>query len=404
LTSTDKGAFKTGRYRNLFAELGCSDDEVAARISEAYDRLFHGDPADQAMMFADGVNERGPLAYIKDIANNNVCSEGMSYGMMISVQLDRKDDFDALWNWTKTRMYHADAAHPCHGYFSWLVLPDGTVVDELPAPDGEEYMAMALFFAAHRWGDGEGIYEYSTEARNLLDVMRNRKPITGPIRGKERKTVVALFNPDVKIVRFSPDTNNFRINGDHTDPSYHLPAFYELWALWGPEKDRDFWSAAADVSRDFFVKTAHPKTALTPDYAEFDGSPKAASWDKGTANFRYDAWRTAINWSMDNGWWAKDPRQHDLSDKLLAFFESKGPLYGSVFTLDGKTINSDHSPGLVAANAVASLAATHSRARRFVEELWATRVPSGVTRYFDGMLFLMGLLHVSGYFRIHAPA
>jgi len=30
--------------------------------------------------------------------------------------------------------------------------------------------------------------------------------------------------------------------------------------------------------------------------------------------------------------------------------------------------------------------------------------PSGKWRYYDGMLFLMGLLHASGNFRIYAPA
>ena len=30
-----------------------------------------------------------------------------------------------------------------------------------------------------------------------------------------------------------------------TDPSYHLPAFYELWARWGPKEDRDFWAKSS---------------------------------------------------------------------------------------------------------------------------------------------------------------
>jgi oligosaccharide reducing-end xylanase len=54
-------------------------------------------------------------------------------------------------------------------------------------------------------------------------------------------------------------------------------------------------------------------------------------------------------------------------------------------------------------NAVASLAATQTRARSFVEELWRTRVPTGQYRYYDGMLYLLGLLHCSGEFRIWPP-
>jgi oligosaccharide reducing-end xylanase len=58
-----------------------------------------------------------------------------------------------------------------------------------------------------------------------------------------------------------------------TDPSYHLPAFYELWSRWGPKEDREFWKRAAETSRAFFVKTTNPETGLAPSYANFDGSP-----------------------------------------------------------------------------------------------------------------------------------
>ena len=51
------------------------------------------------------------------------------------------------------------------------------------------------------------------------------------------------------MVVFSPSSERPQF----TDPSYHLPAFYELWARWGPAADRDFWMEAAAASRDFFL-------------------------------------------------------------------------------------------------------------------------------------------------------
>jgi oligosaccharide reducing-end xylanase len=199
------------------------------------------------------------------------------------------------------------------------------------------------------------------------------------------------------MVRFSP-TIDVR---DHTDPSYHLPAFYELWARWGPVADRPFWSEAATVSRDFFQRTTHPATGLAPEYANFDGTPWASDWNPQSVHFRFDAWRTAMNWSVDWAWWAKDVRERQLSDRLQAFFESQGlSTHGNQFTLEGRQFGSEHSTGLVAMNAVASLAATHPRAQKFVEALWNTPVPSGRWRYYDGMLYLLGFLHSSGEFRI----
>ena len=403
-TPADEGAFTTGQYRDLFAELGHGRDETDRKIAEAYRQLFHGDPASEAILFPAGKNAQGQLAYILDVGNGDVRSEGMSYGMMVAVQLDHKEDFDSLWNWTKTYMYRADQAHPAYGYFSWQMRHDGTVIDAMPAPDGEEYLATALLFAAHRWGEGVGIYKYRTEALTILDHMKNRKPITGAIAGKGATTAVSLFHPEHKMVRFTPDSNNFAVNGDHTDPSYHLPAFYELWALWGPEADRSFWSDAARASRDFFIRTTHPNTGLSPDYANFDGTPKAASWDAGTATFRYDAFRTAMNWAVDAAWWAKDPRERELSDRILAFFEGQGPAYRATFTLDGKPTSTHSSQALRATNAVAALAATHPRAWRFVEALYNEKAPRGKWRYYDGMLYLMSMLHVGGRFRIYAPA
>ena len=69
----------------------------------------------------------------------------------------------------------------------------------------------------------------------------------------------------------------------------------------------------------------------------------------------------------------------------------------------GRPIGKERSLGLVATNAVASLAASDARAWRFVDELWSAQVPRGTWRYYDGMLYLMGLLHTSGQFRAYLP-
>ena len=112
------GAFATKRYRNLFLETGHSPKEIAAKIHAAFEQLFHGDPDTQTVYYQSGKNGNGTLAYLSDINNRDVRSEGMSYGMMIAVQLNKKAEFDALWNWSKTYMYQSSPAHPSYGYFS----------------------------------------------------------------------------------------------------------------------------------------------------------------------------------------------------------------------------------------------------------------------------------------------
>ena len=389
----------TGRYRNLFVEAGASGMEVEKKIGAAFQQLFHGDPKTEAIYYPAGRNANGDLAYILDVINNDVRTEGMSYGMTIAVQLDKKPEFDSLWNWAKTYMYRHEPGHPARGFFSWSMKVDGTPNDEMPAPDGEEYFTMALYFAAGRWGNGRGIYDYRAEADRLLTDMLHREVIAGQTK-RGPYTSGNMFEEKYKMVRYVPglERNGF------TDPSYHLPAFYELWARWAPPADRSFCAQAATASREFFWKVADPTTGLAPDYANFDGTPYTGRWNAGAANFRYDAWRTAMNWSVDWAWWAKDARERQLSDRLQAFFAKQGMAsYGSLFTLDGRPLNAGHSTGLVAMNAVASLAATSPRAKDFVKALWETPIPSGHGRYYDGMLYLLAMLHTSGEFRAWAP-
>lgn len=393
------GAAVSGQYRNLFAETGHSPAATRLKVDAAFAQLFHGQRDSETVFYPAGQNASGPLAYIYDTANHDVRSEGMSYGMMIAVQLGKKTEFDALWNWARTFMYQAGTNHPARGYFSWSVQTNGVANDVMPAPDGEEYFVTALFFASGRWGDGPGIYQYRAEAMRLLADLKDRATITGPVGG-DLRTGVALFSPAQKMVRFTPSIENC----EHTDPSYHVPAFYELWSKWTAKADRKFWADAALASRDFFQRSAHPVTGLCPDYANFDGTPWAAPWKRDSTDFRFDAWRTAMNWSVDWAWWAKDKREKDLSNRLLEFFATHDLThYGNQFTLAGQPLSANHSTGLIAMNAVAALAATDTRAKPFVEELWAAPVPAGPYRYYDGLLYLLGLLHCSGEFRVWTP-
>jgi oligosaccharide reducing-end xylanase len=376
------GAIASGVYHNLFRERGKSDAEIQAKLDAAWQQLFYGDDDAQRVYYPVG-----DMAYIMDIGNGDVRSEGMSYGMMIAVQLDKQDEFNRLWKWAKTYMYHGDG--PRKGYFAWHCSADGKLLDANSASDGEEWFATALFFAAGRWGNGAGIFDYRGEAQAILDTMLHK--------GAENNGVVtSMFDPQRKQVVFVPQGSN----ATFTDPSYHLPAFYELWARWA-DKDNQFWREAASASRAFFKTAAHPQTGLMPDYATFDGAPYPGEH----ADFRFDAWRAASNVAVDYAWFAADDWAVEHSNRLLAFFRRQGlSSYANQFTLDGKPLSSDHSPGLMAMNAVAALAASDPAAGEFVDALWNTPIPSGKWRYYDGMLYTLALLHASGNFRAYPPA
>jgi oligosaccharide reducing-end xylanase len=382
---THVGAFESNEYSNLFVKyLSKSDAEIKTKINAAWDQLFYGNDNFERVYYPVGED----MAYIEDIGNSDVRTEGMSYGMMIAVQLDKKEEFDRLWKWAKTYMYQSEG--PYQGYFAWHCTPEGEQLDANPASDGEEWFAMALLFASSRWGNGEGIFDYGSQAQEILDIMLHKEDTKSDL-------ATNMFNLEQKQVVFVPrlgPVSNF------TDPSYHLPAYYELWARWA-ERDNDFWRGAAQVSREHFKTAANPQTGLMPDYADFDGTPHGTDDHKV---FRFDAWRTLSNVAVDYAWFAADPWQVEQSNRVLEFLASQGmESYPNQFALDGTRLSGDHSTGLVSMAAVAALAADPEIGKPFVQALWDAQIPSGKWRYYDGMLYMLGFLHVSGRFRIYTP-
>jgi oligosaccharide reducing-end xylanase len=316
---------------------------------------------------------------------------------------------------------------------------DGTPRSTGAAPDGEEYYVMALYFAAHRWGNGRGIYDYQREADRILRGMRHHPllsatppfrihpqdppfiqpdtpwpspntrramaqaakegrpwPAPLPKRTPRPLTVGPMVDENHTMIRFVPETN---VPG--TDASYHLPAFYELWARWGPPQDRRFWAAAAQVSRELFVRVTGPQTGLSPDRSNLDMSTLNGR-DGQPVQFGYDSWRTVSNWSVDYSWWHKAAPEPVLSERLQKFLFGQGiHSFADRYTLAGQPLSMRHSPGMVATAAVGSLAAAPGPvSAAFLQELWDLPVPAGEQRYFDGMLYLMSMMHLGGQFRV----
>ena len=85
--------------------------------------------------------------------------------MMMCVQMDMKNEFDRVWNGQELICTWKMAI--LKGYLAWSCKTTGEKNDLGPAPDGEEF-CNGIVLASHRWGDGEGIFNYSQEARNIL--------------------------------------------------------------------------------------------------------------------------------------------------------------------------------------------------------------------------------------------
>ncbi|MDQ6903202.1 MAG: glycosyl hydrolase family 8, partial [Bacteroidota bacterium] len=158
----NKASFYSGVYPNVFLEAGYLPKDIDAKVDKAYYDLFEGT---NKIYFEVGDS----MAYVSDIKNHDARTEGLSYGMMIAVQLNKKEVFDKIWRWSKKYLQHHDG--PLKGYFAWSINPATMKKNsEGPASDGELYFITSLLFASNRWGNNSGI-DYYKDARYILDNM-----------------------------------------------------------------------------------------------------------------------------------------------------------------------------------------------------------------------------------------
>ena len=442
---------KATEYPNFFKELGYSDKEAKEKLNKIFDTLFYGSE-DERIYHPVGSD----MGYIEDTGNIDARTEGMSYGMMMCVQLDKKEEFDRIWKWARTYMYLNEGRNK--GFFCWSNSPSGTKNADGAAPDGEEYFAMALLFASHRWGDGEGIFNYGYEARRLLhDMIRPGDEIKKP-EGKDfednkdkalngecvdlrecddlrecvdlrecddkkqdenrDKTGRGMFDRDNHLIRFICEV-------DFTDPSYHLPHFYELFALWADPCDREFYKTAAKESRSFLHKACHPVSGLTAEYSYYDGKPFPYGQDIwGKHDWYYsDAYRTIMNIALDHIWFNADPWQVREGELFLDYFVNAAGEnnWDRILDWDG-TIREEkvlHPVAVIATNAAAAalvlddggegkdvcvmsceMEDKYNSARFCLEKFWNTPLRTGNRRYYDNCLYLFSFMLLSGNYRI----
>jgi oligosaccharide reducing-end xylanase len=393
----EKGASETGMYRNLFLEAGYSQQAIDEKLHKAYFDIFEG-PGRVYFEVGDS------MGYISDIKNHDVRTEGLSYGMMIAVQLNKKEVFDRIWRWSAKYSQHQGGARDA--YFAWSLDPKtGNKFSEGSASDGELYFITALLFASNRWGNESGINYYG-EARRILNAMWSKDGTEG---------VTNLINIENKQITFVPDKKGY----NWTDPSYHIPAFLEVWAEYANDGHEQFYRDCADTSRAFLHRACNNETGLNADYTDFSGKVMNF-WGKHGA-FRYDSWRVPMNIAMDYSWYARDKKwQQDYCRRIQNFFYCRGiHTFEDQFNIDGTLPEwilpagkegyqkLRHSIGLIATTAAASLMGTQNKSWKFIDEVWNAKLETYEDGYFDpyydGLLYLFSLMHLSGNYRIITP-
>jgi endo-1,4-beta-D-glucanase Y len=342
-TIPGNGCTAPAAYGNLFISLlGETQAQSDAKVAAAWSQLFSGSGGNTIFYTGPGAGE----AYVEDVADNAVRSEGQSYGMMIALQLNHQTEFDELWTFVKNHMWKSGNT------ISWQTSTSGSVTGSGGAPDGDEWFAAALVFAHNRWGDTSGKYNYGTEAQKTLDLVRTTD-----------------FNQSLHLVRYYTGTD-----GNGTDASYMLPAFYQTWACFDTA-NAAFWNSALTATRAW-LQTAAGSTGNIGDQSSFAGQTTNSGGD--------DKLRTIANFMSDYNFFAADPFEVTYGSEYATWVAS----------------NNNGSTAMTACNALMGFALPAATGKPFVQKLWSAAIPTGTYRYYDGALYTIGLLHASGTFHL----
>jgi endo-1,4-beta-D-glucanase Y len=299
---------------------------------------------------------------------------------LITVWLDKKEEFDAIWTYTKAHAQYTEG--PKEYYFrSFCDDPSQGCGDQVGVFGGFNIVT-ALLLAEARWGNGEGIFDYGEEARDVLDAFRTKET-------QNRGIVDGVINQfdAVGLPVKTPDEEF----ADQVTSEILMPGYFEYW---GQRTGEEFWTMAADRTRQHLRDVINPENGLSPSISYFDGSLVP-----GEEEFREGSYEVAFNLAVDTAWYAADPEQVILANRLISFFASFGGSYPSYFHYDGTPSSQNVSGALVALNGCAAGISTVPARTNFIRSVWDAPTQVGLFRYFDGINQLIALMYLAGYVR-----
>lgn len=263
-------------------------------------------------------------------------SEGIAYGMLLSVYADDKDLFDGLWQYYKNNMNG-------NGVMNWKINGCSGVSGSNGATDAELDVAMSLIIASEQWGSS-----YAATAKTFIQTIKRTE-----------------MNGDGQTLNGDAwgNTNTCR------NPSYFAPAYYAEFA----KVDTDhgsFWSGDAITASNFILsKNRNSTSGLVSNWCDDSGTENTCgNTGSGANGYGADACRNPWRMAVDYLWHGDGASSaaKDINEKLTSFVKGyenqmKGPFSnrGVSNPSGGSYINGSYStfalPPMTSASAQSSL-------------------------------------------------
>jgi len=249
---------------------------------------------------------------------DSTVSEGIAYGMLLSVYADDQPTFDKLWQYSQIPS-HLDG----NGLMHWYIGPTGEVLGTGGASDADEDMAFALVAANARWG-GKG-----SLSMNYIDLAKTQ--------------IGKIWQFEVDHTRselFKPGDQGF--DGSVINISYFAPAYYRVFGRVTGQTTN--WNNVAKTSYDVIERTltaqnGNMNNGLVPAWSTPAGMPMAPSGTSMPTHHQLDSCRTPFRVAVDYCWNA-EPRALTYLTKITGFYAG----IGANNLVDGYDLNGNPHP------------------------------------------------------------
>lgn len=311
---------------------------------------------------------------------DSTVSEGMGYGLLLTVYMDDQPTFDALWRYTMLYFNENELMH-------WEIDPNGNVIGTGAALDGDEDMAWALVMADRQWGGAGSLDDtYINYAIRLIEAMweheidhtRGEMPLPGDSWG----------------------------GVDITNISYFAPAYYRVFGeVTGNVAG---WNAAIDKSYEILELSlneaqGNQDNGLVPAWCDSNGVPKEA-FGGAPLHFQNDSTRTPFRVGQDYCYYG-EPRALEYMKKITSFYVSVGvDNIVDGYELDGTPRPDFSMNGLQPASFIgpAGVGAMYSADNQvFIDDAYAALATGELTAgtiYYQKSWSALSLLMMSGNF------
>jgi endo-1,4-beta-D-glucanase Y len=259
-------------------------------------------------------------------------SEGLGYGMLLSVYAADKVLFDGLW------LYYKDNLNQ-NGVMNWKINGCSGTDGFNGATDAELDAAFALIVADYQWGS-TGTISYKNDAKTLISNIKTYEIEAGTF-----------------VLKPGDQFGGSQI----TNPSYFSPAYYRAFGNF--TNDTAFWNSVATKSYAIINSNLTQNNAvggLVSDWCQASGaySSEAERYANKGKTYTYDAARTPWRIAVDYVWYGNaDAKTYakKASDFVRTTLGGSGNIKDG-YNQNGTLIGQWHNATFVGAFACAAMA------------------------------------------------